>query len=102
MSSRRSASAGQLERPEVDAREQVVAEPALAHRRRQIAVRAGDELEVAATPRGRAPSGRKRFSSSARSSIACSSSAELADLVEEQHAAFGAAAAAPGDRAARR
>ena len=64
--------ARQREGPEVDAGQQVFAEAAVANGAEQVAVRAGDQLKVAVALAIR-PERKKRFSSSARSSIACSS-----------------------------
>ena len=47
MSSRRSASPGRREGPEIDPREQVVAEATVPHRTGQVAVRAGNQLKIA-------------------------------------------------------
>ena len=90
MSSGRSREAGQPEGPQVDARQQVLAEAPAAHRAAESRLVPAISWKSLSPP-GREPTGRKRFSSIARSSIACSSSAELADLVEEQQAAVGLA-----------
>ena len=76
----------QAERPQVDAREQIVAEAPVAHRARPDRDSCRRSAESRSRPPCRRPSGRKRFSSSARSSIACSSRPELAHLVQEEHA----------------
>ena len=73
MSSRRSAQPRQAERPEVDAGEQIVAEAARPSRRRPDRGSCRQSAGSRSRPPCRCPAGRKRFSSSARSSIACSS-----------------------------
>jgi hypothetical protein len=95
MSSRRSREARQAEGPEVEPGEQVFAEPP---RRNGGSPGRGWCRRSAGSrspPRLSAPTGRKRPSSTARRTIACSSSAEFADLVEEEHAALSAALSRP-------
>ena len=89
MSSRRSREARQAERPQVDARQQVLAKAALGHGAGQVAVRAGDQLKVARDLVVAAERQEALLLERAQQHRLLVE-AELADLVEEQHAAVGA------------
>lgn len=81
---------GQAEGPQVDARQQIVAEPARAHGLVQIAIRAGDELEVAADLAVRAH-GKEPFLLDRPQQHRLLVEPELADLVKKQQATVGLA-----------
>ena len=90
MSSRRSREAGEAKGPQVDARQQVLAERALRDCALQVAVGAGDQLEVALhLPVG--ADGQEALLLDGAQQHRLLVEAELADLVEEQHAAVGRA-----------
>src|SRR6185436_11288643 len=81
---------GQAEDPEVDAGEQVLAEPPLAHRRVEVAVRSRDELEVAARL-AVAAHGQEDLVLEGAQEHGLLVWPELADLVEEEDAPVRAA-----------
>ena len=74
---------------DVEPPEEVVAEPALAHRALEVAVRRGDDAEVDLHRRWCRPRRVTVFSSSTRSSSTCTCGRHVADLVEEERAAVG-------------
>ena len=89
----------QRERPQVDAREEILAEAPAATRVAEIAIRAGDQLEVARDLAIRAERKELLLLDRAKEHRLFVG-AELADLVEKEHAAVGRAQQARADRRA--
>ncbi len=93
--------AGQAERPQVDAGKQILAEPAARHFRGQIAIGAGDQLEIALHFPIRADRQKTLFLDRPQKH-GLFVDAQFADLVEKEHAAVGRPQQARADRSWRR